>query len=177
MKRGILPTPPKELVVVRSVQVPKLSQRADGLIGYQLAYVPDQSEAFFALTSNAGGGYFSKEWVPVSRIVDKLAELSAEEAFPAIALKSVFVGKSVNNASFLAAALVAEGVLKSDPEKAFRLMVAPEAKDWRDLIFTLSGETVRFDSPEADKPEPEPKKNKRGAKVKGVDDADHPPSE
>lgn len=177
MKRSIIPAPPPQLVIVRTQQVAKLSKRADGKISYQLGYAPDKTEAWFALTGNEGGGYFSHEWVPLSRIIDTLTELAKAGAFPAIALKPVFVGKSVNNPSFLAAALVAESILTADPEKSFRLHVTGNPDQWRDEVFAMTGEIVNF-LPDADaSPEPKVKKNNRGARIKGGDDASDSPSE
>lgn len=177
MKRTPLPSPPSQLVIVRTQQVAKLSKRADGKISYQLGYCPDKSEAWFTLSGNEGGGYFSHEWVPLSRIIDMLTELAKTGPFPAIALKPVFVGKSVNNPSFLAASLVAEGILTADPEKTFRLHVSGNPDQWRDELYAMTGELVNF-LPDADvSTEPKVRKNHRGAKIKGGDDANDSSSE
>lgn len=177
MKRSIIPAPPPQLVIIRTQQTTKLSKHAHGKISYQLGYCPDKSEAWFTLSGNEGGGYFSHEWVPLSRIIDKLTELAKDGPFPAIALKSVFVGKSVNNPSFLAASLVAEGILTADLEKSFRLHVSGNPDQWRDELYAMTGELVNF-QPDADvSAEPKIKKNHRGAKIKGGDDASDSPSE
>lgn len=201
MKRTVLPAPPAdELVIVRNALVPKLSARSAGSkIGYKLGYPHDQSEVFLSLTENQGGGYFSREWVPLARIIDKLKSLAGDGPFPAITLKSVMVGKSVNNASFLAAALVAEGVLKPEEDRAFKLGIVGDPAQWRTSLFSLSGEVENLLPPETpnmsentgatqstdtDSSETDaPKKNNRGARLKGLllpqeaENEDHPQPE
>lgn len=190
MKRAVLPTPPAdELLIVRDALVPKLSARSAGSkIGYKLGCTLDKSEVYLSLTVNQGGGYFSHEWVPLSRIIDKLKSLVGDGPFPAITLKSVMVGKSVNNASFLAAALVAEGVLKPEADKAFKLQIACDPVAWRDGLFDLPGEVESLRQPAIEEAkggqnaesssEPDSqKKSKRGARVKTglADDSDSQP--
>lgn len=192
MKRAVLPTPPAdELLIVRDALVPKLSARSAGSqIGYKLGCTLDKSEAYLSLTENQGGGYFSREWVPLTRIISKLKNLDA--GFPAISLKSAFVGKSVNNPSFLAAALVAEGVLSPQADKSFKLDVVCDPAEWRASLFTLSGAVEKLipseesnvskdgiSDTEASATALPAKKNNRGAKVKGlvqegVNHEDHP---
>lgn len=175
MKKGILPSPPAELDIVRDEQVPKLSERASGKISYQIGHTPDMQETFIALTGNEGGGYFSGEWVPLSKVMDKLAELSAQEPFPAVALKTVFAGKSANNASFLAAALVAEGVLAKDEEKAFKLKLKPGFQNWAKNLKTITkfirkaGAKAEAEAAAEFERAQQDKKSQRGAKVKGQD--------
>lgn len=208
MKRATLPaSPADELLIVRDALVPKLSARSAGSkIGYKLGCTLDKSEAYFKLTANQSAGYFSIEWVPLSKIAAKLSQLANAGSFPAIALKSVFVGRSVNNASFLAAALVAEGVLKPEADKAFKLQIACDPATWREGLFDLPGEIECLIPPVVETPEGSPnaegpatsnapKKSKKGSRPKtdegkpasapeqeatpelGADDADHPQSE
>lgn len=66
-------------VTGQSAAVPKLSARAEGLISYKIGFVPDQSEVNFSLTGNEGGGYFSREWIPLTRVVAVLADLAGAQ--------------------------------------------------------------------------------------------------
>jgi hypothetical protein len=110
------------------------------------------------LCGNDGGGYFSKEWIPVSRIQVKLNELRTSGIFAATALKTLFMGRSSNNASFLAALLKTEGLILSAPDSESRLIVGTDIALWTAQILALKGTLTRIapetiiDSPEATKP-------------------------
>lgn len=80
-------------------------------LGYQVGN--DQSgEIFIKLTSNSGGGFFSSEWISYSAIEKALKAWPKDQHISSMALRSLTRGKSANNAGFLCAVLVSEGLLE-----------------------------------------------------------------
>jgi len=113
-----------DLVILHRASCPKLSERAKGELDYQVGYSPTATDLYIRITSNHSGGYFSKEWVPLSVIQTCLpSELDADSGssdlsgFSARVLTTAFVSKSQNNAGFLAAALLAEGLIAKADDK------------------------------------------------------------
>ncbi len=113
-----------DLVILHRASCSKLSERARGELDYQVGYSPTATDLYIRITSNHSGGYFSKEWVPLAVIQTCLpSELDADSgssdlsAFSARVLTTAFVSKSQNNAGFLAAALLAEGLIAKADDK------------------------------------------------------------
>jgi hypothetical protein len=127
---------PPATKVLRAGVADKLSGRSLGAIHYEVGEDAD-GEVKLRLTRNEGGGTFSKEWLSLPRIAEAVAEPDqAGRSFHATRLKSAFAGRSTNNAPFLAAALVAEGLLaKSDEEtRKVMLRVARAPESWPDAL-------------------------------------------
>jgi hypothetical protein len=74
------------------------------------------------MTSNNGGGYFSPEWVSIKSILAALEK--GPKPLTSFALSKIFIGKSVNNPSFMFAALLAEGLVKRDEDDHPRCYIA-----------------------------------------------------
>jgi hypothetical protein len=89
----------------------------------------EDANLYVRLWVNSSNGYFSSEWLVMTKIVEILKR-QGEESFTGYVFKDLFNGKSVNSHGFLAACLVAEGVL------AFA-----EGKK-RKLVYTGQGLTV-----------------------------------
>jgi hypothetical protein len=143
--------------VLRAGEAPKLSARSSGPVGYEVGEDIETGEVKLRLTRNEGGT-FSKEWVPLARIAEAVAEPDkAGRSFHATRLKETFAGRSTNNAPFLAAALVAEDVLlKSDEDgRKVMLRVARAPESWPDFLrwekFKAKSpkEKIKETSPEA----------------------------
>jgi hypothetical protein len=89
---------------------PKLSTKAAGLIGYELALNIEDKAQYLRLTSNDSGGLFSKEWVGLDAIYALLESLDVDKPFKSSTFKAVIKGGSSNNVSFLSAVLRCEEV-------------------------------------------------------------------
>ncbi len=63
--------------------------------------------------SNTGGGFFSDEWVAVSKILDTLESWNPDKPITSVVLGGLLKGKSINTPAFLMAALRSEGVLSA----------------------------------------------------------------
>lgn len=104
-------TPTPTFRVIKISTCPSLTGKST--LGYHIG-CNDQSEIFFRMSSNSGGGYFSPEWVSLKAIQDALDK--APKPLTSFALSMLFLGKSVNTPSFLFGSLLAEGLVQRDEE-------------------------------------------------------------
>lgn len=92
--------------------------------GSQLTYdigTDAEGQAHIRLTAAAGGGFFSSEWISLNAILAALDAWPTDRPLTSYALAPLFRGKSANNPAFLAAVLVAEGVLRKQEGRKRRL--------------------------------------------------------
>lgn len=109
----------------------KLSDRAKGKLYYQLWQNNEDQSFSVALSKNESSGGFSAELIKVEDIIELLGRLYRDgKPFHATALKDLFVGKSVNNPSFLAAILFDQQLLRLHPNVARLLEVEEEFELW-----------------------------------------------
>ena len=97
------------ITIIKKASTKSLEGKAT--LGYHLG-LDETSALHWRLSSNSGGGFFSDEWVSFKEIQDALATWPDDQPITSMALRSLFLGKSANNPSFLMATLVKEGVLK-----------------------------------------------------------------
>jgi hypothetical protein len=97
--------------LVRQGTAAKLGANSTGTISYVVLIDADRTEPFIALTGNDGGGYFSREAVPISALRRCAGQADSDNPLGASAFKPAFVGRSTNNGYFAVAALCAEGLL------------------------------------------------------------------
>jgi len=97
--------------LVRQGTAAKLGANSTGTISYAVLIDADRTEPFIALTGNDGGGYFSREAVPISALRRCAGQTDTDKPLGASAFKPAFVGRSTNNGYFAVAALCAEGLL------------------------------------------------------------------
>lgn len=97
--------------LVRQGTAAKLGANSTGTISYAVLIDADRTEPFIALTGNDGGGYFSREAVPISALRRCAGQVDSDKPLGASAFKPAFVGRSTNNGYFAVAALCAEGLL------------------------------------------------------------------
>ncbi len=142
----------------------KLSDRAKGQLKYQLWQDNDDQSFGIALSENESSGGFSAELIKVDQIISTLQKLyQAAKPFHAVALKGLFVGKSVNNASFLGAALVDQGVIRLHPQTARLLEVNDEYELWP---LSFDDVVQQSSAPSGSSNENKPASGKRGPKPK-----------
>ncbi len=98
-------------VITATKTAPKLGERSSGRITYQSSVGPD-GECFIAISGNDSSGYFSREPVSLTTVEKCLPDSPLDKPFTVRALRAAFVGRSVNNAGFLAAALRTEGLIQ-----------------------------------------------------------------
>lgn len=107
-------------ILIEKGEAHKISPNAEGLIFYQVAKKDDDDSIYVRIDSNETGGLHSREWIALTDIVDLLRSQKSND-FSSTILKSVIVGKSRNNTSFLAGILRSEGValIQPSPEGIF----------------------------------------------------------
>lgn len=93
-----------------------------GSLNYQIGY-DSQSNIYFRVTANSGGGWFSGDWVSMQVIQSALDK--APKPLTSYALQILFKGKSVNTPAFLFAALKQEGLVTTDPNNPRCYLAAP----------------------------------------------------
>lgn len=122
-------------------QAAKTGERSTGQITYRVLSDTDRQSLFLTLTGNDGGGWFSDEIVPLSRIEEVLDTLpDRSQSFPSKILRPAFVSKSVNNAGFLGALLRAERLLAAAPEDKQQHVLTDAWSDWKAAMLSLDGE-------------------------------------
>ena len=119
------------LTLLSSQTCSKLSATAEGKLSFNIWLDPHDQSFYLALTHNESGGYFSHELVPVKTIIDCLRPLkAANQAFPAVRLRTTFQGKSANNPSFLAAVLRHLKILTPCTSNTSLHLVADDLEQW-----------------------------------------------
>jgi hypothetical protein len=109
----------------------KLSDRAQGQLHYQLWQHNEDQSFGIALSKNESSGGFSAELITVNDIIQVLGKLYQDgKSFHATALKDLFIGKSVNNFSFLGAVLVDQQVIRPHAQTARLLEVNEDYELW-----------------------------------------------
>ena len=131
---------PLDYVSLKLATARKTSQRVTGEITYRVLCDEQREQLFITIISNDGGGYFSKEIIPFDGVERCLAPYADGRPLPARVLRDAFVGKSVNNAGFLAAILRAEGLLVGVPDAGHQHQIASNWSDWKEGMLCADGE-------------------------------------
>ena len=97
-----------EIEILSTHKTKTVSGKSD--LTYHIGRDP-QANQYIQIWVNSGNGYFSNEWILVSRIIETLKPYCSEPA-TSIIFGDLFKGKSVNTPSFLSAALLDAGILK-----------------------------------------------------------------
>jgi hypothetical protein len=92
--------------ILKEDSCPSLSERST--LTYHIG-CNENNDILFRINGNSGTGKFNREWVPVADMLELIYE--AKKPFSWKVLYPLVVGKSVNTACFLMAALKQEGLL------------------------------------------------------------------
>ncbi len=142
--RTVLPADlPEHFLLVRQANAGKLGLRAHGHIVYQTLLDPERRRVFLRVVTNSGSGSFSDEPVHVDKLARAVASRDPNKPLRGSALQGAIVGKSVCNAGFIAAALVAEGLLGRDPAKRFDLLDLERWQTWTAEQLATPGELAQ----------------------------------
>lgn len=128
-------------------QCPKLGQRAEGLIHFELLASMDRQQLFIRLVSNDSGGYFGREPVDFSRIRAVAEAQPADKTFNGRVFGGdLFKSQSANNGGFLTAVLRSLGLLVAG-EKSNLSLVTGDWSAFAQAQLSLAGETIQIDPP------------------------------
>jgi len=95
---------------LKSSKTTKIGLRTEGYIHYRVLSDQDQ-KLYFNITANDDGGYYSKEIIPFDSVEELVKNIKPNVAISSSLVRSVFIGRSNNNAAFLAAILREEKLL------------------------------------------------------------------
>jgi len=110
------------LRIIKKSTCPKLSTRAKGALTYHIGYSATDKSFHVRITANAGG-FFSNEYINLDDVLACIETNSPDAPFKALLFKSLYHSKGANNHGFLAAVLLAEGVLKPEEGKALSFLL------------------------------------------------------
>lgn len=133
------PAKQRRYLCVRERTAAKLGARSGGALTYGVFTDVERTHVFVAVLSNAGGGNYSKEMVETRYIEEAIADIVAITPFSSKALASAFVGRSATNAGFLAAMLVAEGLLAPAPDVKYKLVRCGDLERWKADALACEG--------------------------------------
>jgi hypothetical protein len=100
----------KKYLSLKSSKTTKIGLRTEGYIHYRVLSDQD-NRLYFNITGNDDGGYYSKEIIPFDVIEELVKTIKPNVAISSSLFRSAFIGRSNNNAAFLAAILRAEKLL------------------------------------------------------------------
>lgn len=113
-------------------------------IRYAALTDPSRSRVFLTILSNEGGGNFNREIVAFDDIEEAIADQPADTPFGVKVFRVAFIGKSNNNAGFLAAALVHAGLLAPSEAKHKYLKTGDWPAFEADVLAREEAETFLF---------------------------------
>ncbi len=133
---------PDHFLRVRQAEAAKLGLRAHGNLVYEVLLDPERVRVFLRLVANSGSGSFSDEPVLIDKLVDAVASRDTNKPLRGSVLQGAITGKSVCNAGFLAAVLVAEGLFGRDPAKRFDLLDLDRWQSWVAEQLAVVGDLI-----------------------------------
>jgi len=120
----------------------KLGARAEGGIRYQVLADADRQRLYIAITGNESGGYFSRERVPFDKIEACLDAIQNGKPFPSKTFKETFIGRSSNNAGFLATIMRKEGLLAAAPDSETQHVRHGDMATWKKAMLSEPGTLI-----------------------------------
>lgn len=131
-------------------QAIKTGSRSQGYLHYRILTDTAQQQLYITLIGNDGDGCYSKEIVPFDKIEQCLHGIDTSQPIASKRFQPAFIGKSANNAGFLAAILRAEGLLAPAADALHQHAVQPDWPAWKTALLALA--------PQAEPYQPEPPK-------------------
>jgi uncharacterized UPF0160 family protein len=100
----------KKYLSLKSSKTTKIGLRTEGYIHYRVLSDQD-NRLYFNITGNDDDGYYSKEIIPFDSVEELVKTIKPNVAISSSLFRPAFIGRSNNNAAFLAAILRAEKLL------------------------------------------------------------------
>ncbi len=158
--------------LLRAGTAQKVGKQSTGAISYQIVADSARASLSIAIVGNATGGYFSREQVAIAKIESCLSHAEAGKPIASKAFKGAFVGRSANNAGFLAAVLRAEGLLSPAAEAEIQHLIAGDWLAWQAAALAEPGRLIEpantpADASQASPAAPEHKRTLSVSRKKG----------
>ena len=141
----------KSYLSLKLSRAAKTGSRSQGYIHYRILKDIDQELLHIAIVANDGGGCYSKEIVSFEKIEQCLQKIDLSKTIASKLFEQAFVGKSANNAGFMAAILRAEHLLMPSPSSMHQHAIQPDWSSWKTAMFALTN-TAEHYQPEPPKP-------------------------
>jgi hypothetical protein len=110
---------------------PKTGLHAKGNIIYALLRNIEATEVFLCILDNEGGGYFSREATPFSKIEACLVGIAPAKTIAAKTFKAAPQSRSANQPGFIVAALRHAGLLKPAQDASHQHVVGGGWQEWK----------------------------------------------
>jgi hypothetical protein len=130
--------------LLKESTAPKLGLRAEGGISYHILSDTNRQNLFIAITGNDSGGYFSRELVPIQKILTCLDKCQIGKPFPSKTFKEAFTGRSSNNSGFLVAVLRAETLLAAAPDAETQHLASGDWAAWKEALLAEPGTLIEL---------------------------------
>lgn len=131
-----------QYLLLRSDNARKVGVRATGMIQYDVLCNAERTSVFFRISGNEGGGYFSREKIDFDKAIECVANFDSGRPLPSKVFAAAFIGKSSNNAGFLAAVLRAEQLLDAAPGTDFQHVTSGDWSAWKTDTLKLEGKPL-----------------------------------
>ena len=114
------------------------------------ATVAAADSIMFRVNTNSSSGFFSREWVAMSKIQQELDKVPSGHGITSFTLFPIFTGRSQNSPGFLLAALLNEGLVTHLPEKKRSYGRLPDAGFIAEMVKLIdAGTDLRGDAKSA----------------------------
>jgi hypothetical protein len=130
--------------IIKIADFGKLTSPETTTLTYNLG-VDASSNIHFRITDNKTGGLFSPEWIALDAILDTVKTAPDAKPFSALIFDRLFTYRSANNAGFLVAALLAEGVLQRYKETKRMVIIGEPDKFLADIKPLVDSDTSLHD--------------------------------
>ena len=120
-------TNPSGMRIIKKGTCGMIAPSSSGQLTYDVGFQEKDKTFHFRVTGNTGGGYFSKEWVSLVAIQERIEAQPPGQPFKSLILRKVYVSTGANNYGFLSAVLRKEGLLLPVPKKPFSHLVGDAA--------------------------------------------------
>ena len=120
----------KKYLSLKSSKTTKIGLRTEGYIHYRVLSDQDQ-KLYFNITANDDGGYYSKELISFDSVEELVKNIKPTVAISSSLFRPAFIGRSNNNAAFLAALLREEKLLSPMADAVKKHTVETGWDRWR----------------------------------------------
>ena len=144
---------------LKSSKTTKIGLRTEGYIHYRILSDQD-NRLYFNITGNDDDGYYSKEIIPFDVVEELVKNIKPNVAISSSLFIQAFIGRSNNNAAFLAAILREEKLLAPMADAVKKHTVEAGWDRWQAEMFKNVGKAKPFE-PEIVKPAKGKKNSKK----------------
>ncbi|MDA3788839.1 MAG: hypothetical protein PF503_10150 [Desulfobacula sp.] len=121
------------IIILYKKSCQKLTSRGVGELQYEIGFDDAIDEAYLRITGNESSGAFSTKWIALSDIQTIIAKVE-NEAFRAVVLRDLYLGRSSNNHGYLGSVLKEEKVVAALPKQPTVLRL----ESWEPLIEKIN---------------------------------------